>query len=441
MTVDRESLYKEVWEEPMTKGAKRYEVSSSFLARVCERLNVPRPPRGYWAKLRHGIKVEQPPLPEPQPGDDLEWSRGSYLAPRSLPTPKSTRVSRTRKKGERPAVHPLVEASREHFKKVRTSSYGDDKHYLRPYKRNIVDVYVSRDALSRALDVASDLFLTLEDKGLRVLMAPANVRYQHVEVDYREGGKRPEYARRAWSPGRLTVTHVGDLVIALTLFEVAEEVTVRYDSKLSDYVRITEAPKKRTRYDSRSWTTTKWLPSGRLGLHAFAPYPGVQWEQYWHEKRAGSFPSLFGRIASGIKKAAPKIVELIEQAEREAEERRRKWDLQQREWEKKEEERNAREREAQNEKDILKTIEGWRLARDVRAYVEQVKALVRDEDLRIAQGGPLEEELNWALTYANRVDPLTRLKDDIAKVKAESALELRRCSISLQNAVFCTSSD
>ena len=45
MTVDRETLYKEVWAEPMTKVAARYAVSSSFLARECERLNVPKPAR------------------------------------------------------------------------------------------------------------------------------------------------------------------------------------------------------------------------------------------------------------------------------------------------------------------------------------------------------------------------------------------------------------
>jgi hypothetical protein len=42
MAVSREDLYKEVWAEPMTRVAARHEVSSSFLARVCQRLNVPR---------------------------------------------------------------------------------------------------------------------------------------------------------------------------------------------------------------------------------------------------------------------------------------------------------------------------------------------------------------------------------------------------------------
>src|SRR5260221_5267187 len=50
MSVPREKLYEEVWAEPMTKVAERYGVSSSYLAQICSRLNVPRPSRGYWAQ-------------------------------------------------------------------------------------------------------------------------------------------------------------------------------------------------------------------------------------------------------------------------------------------------------------------------------------------------------------------------------------------------------
>ena len=90
MSVTREQLYREVWTEPMTKVAARYQVSSSFLARVCQDLGVPRPARGYWAKLGFGKAGPVPALPDPKPGDALEWSRGGD-APvrrhRSLPTP------------------------------------------------------------------------------------------------------------------------------------------------------------------------------------------------------------------------------------------------------------------------------------------------------------------------------------------------------------------
>ncbi len=47
MGVFREELYEEVWAEPMTTVAARYGVSSSFLARVCERLSIFRSIRAW----------------------------------------------------------------------------------------------------------------------------------------------------------------------------------------------------------------------------------------------------------------------------------------------------------------------------------------------------------------------------------------------------------
>ncbi len=69
MPISREQLYEEVWAEPMLKVAERHEVSSSFLTRVCRRLNVPCPFRGYWARHAAGANVSRPALPKAQPGD------------------------------------------------------------------------------------------------------------------------------------------------------------------------------------------------------------------------------------------------------------------------------------------------------------------------------------------------------------------------------------
>lgn len=88
--VSRERLYEEVWAEPMTKVALKYNVSSSFMARVCTWLNVPRPERGHWAKLVVGKTTRRPPLPEAEPGDELEWNRYGQARRAKLPLPKPT---------------------------------------------------------------------------------------------------------------------------------------------------------------------------------------------------------------------------------------------------------------------------------------------------------------------------------------------------------------
>ncbi len=61
---DREKLYEEVWKEPALVVAKRYGISSVWLGKVCRQLNVPVPPRGYWARVRSGGKGKKPPLPK-----------------------------------------------------------------------------------------------------------------------------------------------------------------------------------------------------------------------------------------------------------------------------------------------------------------------------------------------------------------------------------------
>jgi hypothetical protein len=45
--VTREELYELVWSTPMIRVAEKFEVSGSYLARMCTELRVPRPERGY----------------------------------------------------------------------------------------------------------------------------------------------------------------------------------------------------------------------------------------------------------------------------------------------------------------------------------------------------------------------------------------------------------
>jgi ankyrin repeat protein len=61
---DRKVLYEQVWSEPALTVAKSYGVSSVWLGKICRQLDVPVPPRGYWARVRSGGKGKKPPLPK-----------------------------------------------------------------------------------------------------------------------------------------------------------------------------------------------------------------------------------------------------------------------------------------------------------------------------------------------------------------------------------------
>lgn len=65
-TYSRKQLYQEVWEQPMSTVSERYGISDVGLKKICKRMDVPTPPRGYWAKVASGQTPPIPKLPHPQ---------------------------------------------------------------------------------------------------------------------------------------------------------------------------------------------------------------------------------------------------------------------------------------------------------------------------------------------------------------------------------------
>jgi hypothetical protein len=68
VTITRNDLYVQVWTTPMQQLAARYGISGNGLAKICDRLKVPYPGRGYWARKAAGQKVGQTRLPD-KPAD------------------------------------------------------------------------------------------------------------------------------------------------------------------------------------------------------------------------------------------------------------------------------------------------------------------------------------------------------------------------------------
>ena len=60
----REELYAQVWAEPMTSLAQRYGLSDRGLAKICTRMGIPVPGRGYWARVQSGQVPLQAKLPK-----------------------------------------------------------------------------------------------------------------------------------------------------------------------------------------------------------------------------------------------------------------------------------------------------------------------------------------------------------------------------------------
>lgn len=62
VVLQREVLHKEVWQMPIMHLARKYDMSDVGLAKVCKKMAIPLPPRGYWQKQSHGHRVHKKSL-------------------------------------------------------------------------------------------------------------------------------------------------------------------------------------------------------------------------------------------------------------------------------------------------------------------------------------------------------------------------------------------
>src|SRR5690554_3372885 len=70
VVLSRAELFELVWREPAIKVAERFGITGTGLRKVCDRHDIPVPPRGHWAKVAANKKVTRARLPRPGEGDE-----------------------------------------------------------------------------------------------------------------------------------------------------------------------------------------------------------------------------------------------------------------------------------------------------------------------------------------------------------------------------------
>lgn len=411
MSVTREKLYDEIWTEPITKVSKRYGVSDSYLVRVLKNLNIPRPPRGYWAMVAVDIHPEKPPLPAAKLGDAITWSRDGQteFATSTAVEAKTARSKRT----TRLATHGLVREAHEHFKNVRDSR----SPYLKPYKKLTIDLIVSKDTLEHALNLSSQFYLLLEDLGHRVSIAPYDLRIHRADVDERENTKPHRYYSELWSPYRSTVVYIQDVVIGLTIFEISEEVEVGYLN--GEYIPIAlylQNPKVKNK-SVHTWTTKQDTPSGRLCIQAYSTHPGTHWLKQWREPKSGEFSKILKSIVSELCDSAAEVAQATQVAKHEAEERQRKWDIEceKRRLEDEDKRRIKNLKDSQDE--LFSIIESWAEAKRIDDFFKD--AQFRANDLLDEARQSIEARLTEARKLLGTLDALERFKNWKSPIERE----------------------
>lgn len=172
----RRELYGLVWSKPMTSVASELGLSDVGLAKICDRHRVPKPPRGYWAKLQAGKKVKQTPFIE---ADDPQVERIKIAASLML-LPEATREIVQRARAERKAAKaaprpdtelpPTVEPIQEVHHAVRRTAQALRKAKphangaVRAIGEGLCGIEVSTASVERVVAFLDSLARKLEDK-------------------------------------------------------------------------------------------------------------------------------------------------------------------------------------------------------------------------------------------------------------------------------------
>ncbi|WP_295145105.1 hypothetical protein [uncultured Reyranella sp.] len=386
----------------MTTVAGRFEVSSNYLARICDYLNVPRPGRGYWAKLAVGKAPAKALLPPAEPGEPESWTGKG--GPVVLAKPQASTPPRVRKpRRARDQIHELIRDARAHFENSRPIEDGD---YLRPFKKMLVDVTTSKGGLVKALALANNLFNELSAAGYRVALAPHVGHYRREGIDEREiipKKERARWRRSHWAPQSPTVVYVGTVAIGLSIVEMSENVAMRYAN--GKYVRESEyvAPRGRFQTD-HSWTTTRDLPSGRIRIDAYSPYYEATWSNSWQEEKARTLDGQLRSIIHAIEAAAPVIVEKLAEAERAREAQRRRWEEEERRRERDADRKSVKQSVVDSKAELQSVISRWsdliNTAKFLSEVAERAAALPEPDKSRTL------ERLALARFFLGDLDPL-----------------------------------
>ena len=364
ITITRKALYDQVWSEPMLHLAKRYGLSNVGLAKICRKHDIPRPPRGHWARLQFGKASPQTPLPRPDEDYDITMQE-------PVPLPPPVNKDRFPKPVEPIAmgetlrnVHELVNRAKHQLQNAPT----DENGLILVPADAVLDICVSKGRLHRALLITDALFKAAEKLGYRVARGPSI-----------EGGG---FAIR--------------FNIKENLGTLRDELPEEPDLE-ADHYEFGHSQFKRTT-----------LPSGHLVLSIVDETP------CWRYKGKRAWRDGLRSLNESLNSVLNGIVNLAEyKADCQAEKERQEEQCREQERHRQEEARRGegrRERidaERRRVSSLLRQAKNWRKSEILRGYIEANRQKHMAACGQAQPSGEFAEWLHWATGQADRLDPLT----------------------------------
>ena len=377
-TLSREELYKKLWRTPTTKLAKSFGISDVALAKICHKHEIPKPPLGYWAKLRFGKPVARPPLPAPtvSKSEMIEIYRNTSKPEPELSPPAAERVHFENE----PANHVVVGSELKEPNQIIVSTQRSLKS-AKPDAcgrvcaegKNCLNVVIGEPSIDRAMRILDALLKAMQERGLKFWI---------------EGN---EYG-------------------GTTYVEVLGE---KFDFRMTEHIAKRERPlTAQEKEDHKRWPTV-------YSNVKFVEYPSGQLSLSWGNERKYDRRQISDRDGRKIEERLNAFIkglyrgaEKLKNWRRECEEFQKRW-AEQQAIRKKEEARRLREEKRRVQ--FVKAANAWQQSTQLREYLAAVETAVLGRDGHIGPDSKIGRWLAWAHKRADEMNPISRF---LEKVKA-----------------------
>lgn len=367
-TIRRDELYNQVWSTPMHRLAAEYGISGNGLAKICDRLKIPYPPRGYWAKKEAGKKVVQYRLPERDENTPQQVTiRPTAPAPKTdLPPELEAKVERI--KAEAAEVVVSDNLSRPHS--VIAKWLADHKERKARARRERNDPFT----------VKVEDFTPLDDRRHRVLDAL----FKALE---KQGARIKEEGRAGLSA------------------EIqGEKIEFQLRSKLKQIKRPLNEREKRWKLPGDKDWKQELEPTGRL-VFSITTYAPVTTRKEWLESEQKPIETSLPDIVSAFFIIAPALAAWHRKLADDAEQRRIAE-------QKRQEEAQRRRKDDNRWRRFVELAYKWRDFEIASEFLEKLKDGQWDQAATL-DGRTIAEWIEWAESHVKTGNPLSRGADAV----------------------------
>lgn len=345
--VARGQLYEQIWAVPAAQLALHYGLSDVGLAKACKRYRIPRPPRGYWARLRAGKPVKRTPLPAVKdPGLETVYMKGWAMPQKAVEAAITTQRSVEPPAGDGAAtLHPLALAARDQLR----SADPDHDGLVNTDHTSALKIRVSPACIDRAIAAFNTFIDRWQSRGGDVAVK--------AEANGGEGA---------------TAVAVG-----------SDALQLRLDEHLDEAKPLTD-------------------PTRRTGMLCFwiNGDPTRELRRRWSDTKTQRLERLINPMIETLLHALE--VKRLEREDRDCEQRQL-----QRVQALRQARTSARNNEFYRRQDFMDRVNRWHEARRIREYLAAVQADVEAGRLRISDAGAFRDWLAWCHEHADTIDPHT----------------------------------